>query len=122
MPTTPQHSDSSFDSRVALHNAGDDPEVLAIVVGMFLEQMDERFALIEGTLARGDVEGFERATHALKGTAATLALERVRSLAASLEEMATSGRMGDASGGVAELSNALDEVRPALQALVASTG
>lgn len=122
MPTIPPHPDPSFDARLALHHAGDDPEVLAVVVGMFLEEVDERFGLIAGALGRGDAEGFERAAHSLKGTAATLALERVRALAAALEEMGASGRMADASDGVRELSEALDEVRPVLEDLVASAG
>ncbi len=121
MPPTSSDPEATFDAGAALHHAGGDPELLTIVAGMFLEESAGRLARLEDAFGHGDAEALERAAHTLKGTAAILALGRVRELAAGLEEMGAKGDLTDAAESLRRLSDALDEARPVLSALVSST-
>lgn len=118
MPSASPDPQVAFDRKLALYHAGDEPEVLRAVVVMFLDQVDERIELLETAVRERDAVELERMAHALKGTAATLALARVRDAAHTLEELGTAGRTSEAPDRCAELREALDEVLPALREMV----
>ncbi len=112
-------SAAPFDRKLALHHAGDEPEVLRAVLELFLDQVSDRVGRLEAALGQGDAEALERAAHSLKGTAATLALGRVRELADALEQMGATERTAGAQERLVELREALDDVLPALRAALA---
>lgn len=119
MPSAPSDPQILFDRELALHHAGDDPEVLRAVAQMFLDQASERLDEMVTALREGEVEELERAAHSLKGTAATLALGRVRALAGAVEQMGAAGRTEGASELLAELGEAMEEVLPGLREVLA---
>jgi len=101
---------SVFDRSVALHHVGEDPEILAQLVRMFLEQGPERMAKVEVALAQGDATSLEREAHSLKGTAATMGMGALRDAAYRVERIGASGSVEGAATAVAEMSAALEAV------------
>lgn len=117
MPNESSESGSEvrFDPALALHHAGDETELLRTLVEMFLEDIPGRLDVIEAAAREGDAQALEQATHALKGTAAILALGPVRERAWALEKMGASGDLADAAGGVVQLRRAVEEAVPDLR-------
>lgn len=122
MPSAPSDPEILFDRKLALHHAGDEPEVLRAVVQMFLDQAAERLDALEAALREGDAQELERAAHSLKGTAATLALGRVRALSGELEQMGAAGEMAAVPERLVELGEAMEEVLPALREVLPPVG
>jgi HPt (histidine-containing phosphotransfer) domain-containing protein len=122
MPSAPSDPEILFDRELALHHAGDEAELLRAVVQMFLDQASERLDALEAALREGDTHELERAAHSLKGTAATLALGRVRALSDELERMGAAGEMAGAPERLVELGEAIEEVLPALGEVLAPVG
>lgn len=98
-----------FDRAAALDHVGDDPEVLRAVVQMFLEQASERLEAVAAAVRSGSAVELERKAHALRGSAATLGLERVRAVALGLEDLGESGSVAGASARLSDLNGAMDE-------------
>jgi CheY-like chemotaxis protein/HPt (histidine-containing phosphotransfer) domain-containing protein len=109
-----------FDRAVALHHVGGEPEILRQLVEMFLEQGTARMRSVEEALALGDARKLEHGAHALKGTAATLGMSRLRDTAYTVERLGSEGKATEAAGAVLEMRAAMDEVVEALKAEMAS--
>lgn len=101
---------SVFDRSLALSHVGDDEEILAQVLQMFLEQAPERLAQVEAALRDGDAKTLEREAHSLKGTAATLGMSALRDSAYTVERLGAAGSLDDAGAAVADLRSALDTI------------
>jgi HPt (histidine-containing phosphotransfer) domain-containing protein len=99
-----------FDRSVALNYVGDDEEILAELLRMFLEQAPDRLAQVEGALRDRDAKKLEREAHSLKGTAATLGMAPLRDAAYAVERIGAAGSLDDAGAAVAEMRSALDAV------------
>ncbi|HKJ02523.1 MAG TPA: response regulator, partial [Longimicrobiales bacterium] len=108
-----------FDRDVALHHVGGDPEILRQLMEMFLDQAAARMAAVEGALGAGDGTQLEHQAHALKGTAATLGMSRLRDTAYSVERLGSEGRPS-AAAAVREMRAAMDEVVETLRSEMAS--
>jgi HPt (histidine-containing phosphotransfer) domain-containing protein len=104
-----------YDRAAALEHVGDDLTVLRAIVEMFLEQGPERLGAIADAVGAGSTSELESAAHALKGSAATLGLERVRVLALALEDLGLAGSQKGAADRLAELRRAMDEGLNALR-------
>lgn len=99
-----------FERSMALIHVGDDEEILAQLLQMFLEQAPERLAQVEGALRERDAKTLEREAHSLKGTAATLGMPELRDAAYTVERLGAAGSLADAPAAVADLRSALDAV------------
>ena len=98
----------------------DAPELLASVQGdralarelgaLFLTDAPRQVAAMRDAIECGDARRLQFSAHALKGSAMTLTARRVAVHARALESMGTDGNMHDASGAVAQLESALQQL------------
>ena len=91
-----------FDSSGALNRAGHDPELLAELIEIFLEDCPRRVAEIQEAISLSDAQGLERSAHKLKGAAAVFEARSVVELAEQLE---TLGRQANISSAQELLSH-----------------
>ncbi|MDP1524830.1 MAG: ATP-binding protein [Rhodocyclaceae bacterium] len=89
VPTVPAHgalpSFSGLDTLVGLSSVGGRVASYRRVLGMFIEHHTDDLALIRAALADGNQDEARRLAHSLKGTAATLGAEPLRTAALALE-------------------------------------
>jgi two-component system sensor histidine kinase/response regulator len=104
-----------FDRVVALHHVGGDPAILQSLVAMFVEQGPTRLTLLESALRGGDARALEKEAHALKGTAATLGMARLRDAAYAVERAGANGSMEQAASHLLDLRLAVEEVLQAVR-------
>jgi HPt (histidine-containing phosphotransfer) domain-containing protein len=95
------------DQDALLGQFGGDTELLAEVIGVFLEDHVNQVAEIDRAIKAGDAIRLGRAAHALKGSVSNFGAESARSVAFELEQMAGGDDL--ASAGDA-LSRLLDEL------------
>jgi HPt (histidine-containing phosphotransfer) domain-containing protein len=77
--------DGAFNRAEVLDRCLGDESLMATLLQVFVQQADEDLAEIQRATAAGDVQKVLKATHRLKGSAANLALERVRQAALAME-------------------------------------
>jgi two-component system sensor histidine kinase/response regulator len=83
-----------FDKEAALARVGDDEELLAELVKIFLDDYPNSLTAIDEAVARQDPPLLERAAHTLKGAVANFGADAVVREAYELERQ---GRSGDLS-------------------------
>jgi CheY-like chemotaxis protein len=81
---------SVFDLTGLRETAGDDDELVAEVIRLFIEDAPALAAAIEDAVAHGDRIALREAAHALKGAAGSLSAANVAASAAALEVLAVS--------------------------------
>ena len=104
-----------FDRVVALHHVGGDPSILRSLVAMFVEHAPTRLDLLRRAVRAGDGPTVEKEAHALKGTAATLGMARLRDAAREMERVWASPGADAVEGLLGEVGDAVDEVLQALR-------
>jgi HPt (histidine-containing phosphotransfer) domain-containing protein len=126
-PTSPTDPDSGeaaptgaeaipiFRRAAALVHSGDDVEVMHAIAGMFIEGARDRVRAIEEAVRADDPGTLERTAHGLKGTAATLSLERVRASLETLEALGQAGTVSGAADHLPGLARAVEESVDALR-------
>ncbi|MFQ5349496.1 MAG: Hpt domain-containing protein, partial [Thermoanaerobaculia bacterium] len=82
-PATP-----SFDAAATLARVAGDRDLLRELVVLLCEDTPGRIARVTRTLANGDLEGTQKAAHALKGAATTFGAERAVATALRVERLA----------------------------------
>jgi HPt (histidine-containing phosphotransfer) domain-containing protein len=103
-----------------IHDAtGGDPEFLAELVEIFLEDAELRLREIAGAVAAGDPGELRKTAHKLKGSSANMGADGLMSMAKSLEDMGHAGEMSVAETQLPHLEAELGRVRHALEALMA---
>ena len=103
-----------FDRAGLLERLLGDEELVQTVLEGFLEDIPRQIASLQGFLETGNVAGAERQAHAIKGAAANVGGEGVRSLAF---EMEMKGRSGDLEGMKARMDSfraAFEQLRQAI--------
>ncbi len=96
-----------------------DPDILAELAGIFLEDTPGRLAGIRASLEADDAPGVERDAHTLKGSAGNMGATRMSRLAAALQDAGSSGDLSRAPGRLALLEAEYGRVRSELEAEVA---
>jgi CheY-like chemotaxis protein/HPt (histidine-containing phosphotransfer) domain-containing protein len=96
-----------IDWNLALEEFLDKESVLINVIKEFEAALDKQLITIADALAHHDAERVRKEAHAIKGGAANLAMGRLSTLAADLEQMAKSS---DLSKGVQRMTAIKDEV------------
>jgi HPt (histidine-containing phosphotransfer) domain-containing protein len=108
-----------FDRESALARVGDDEELLAELVKIFLEDYPNNVRAIQEALAQGNPELLERAAHSLKGAVANFGAEDAVKEAFALECLGRARDLQPANGNLERLCRVLDqldhELRPLAQ-------
>lgn len=87
--------DFSWDRAFALEQASDDEDLLQELVNLFHDSSASDLAKIREGAAQGNAGAMGDASHSIKGAAASLGIESIRSVASELEK---AGRSGDLAG------------------------
>jgi HPt (histidine-containing phosphotransfer) domain-containing protein len=88
------------------------PDVVARIIGRFLEETDERVEALRAAAETGDPTKLEDAAHALKGIAGTVGANEILKLAVSLEQIGRDGRTDGAADVLVDLELAVRRARP----------
>ena len=108
-----------LDEALALSRVGGDFELLREVVGLFLDDYPRAIEKIRGAVAANDASGVEHNAHSLKGSVSTFGATEVFESALALEKQGRSGNLSGAVDGLKRLEDALQALRPDLEALQA---
>jgi PAS domain S-box-containing protein len=108
-----------FDPQQALQQVQGDSALLKELVALFLEECPKHLAAIAGAIAAADALEVQRAAHTLKGSAAVITAKDVHSAAERIEAAAREQHWDDIRRCWQELEQAVNRLRPALQALIA---
>ncbi|HUQ86982.1 MAG TPA: Hpt domain-containing protein [Vicinamibacterales bacterium] len=70
-----------------------EPDVLAEVLKLFLEEVPPRIARLRNALAAGNIQDVQRAAHSLKGSAGNIGARRLFEVCRQLDEISRSGEL-----------------------------
>ena len=98
-------SELKWDREFALEQAGQDEELLAELVQLFIETSVEDLGKIQAALSAGDAQGMADAAHSIKGAAASLGIEDIRKAAHEIEKAGRNEEIEKASGSLPDLTN-----------------
>ena len=115
----PPQPSGEFRYREALAGLGDDEELLAEVIGLFLDDYPRLVAEMDAAAAGGDMAALARSAHTIRGVASNFAIPVVIDLARDVESAAKRGEAGPIAAGLVALKAAIDRVQPELRAVVA---
>ena len=93
-----------------------DPDLVAEVIGLFLQEAPRRVAVLRAAAARGDTKELRDVAHALKGSAGQLGARGVQMVAGRIEDL---GRSGITAGAVALVEGLDAEFQRARTAMAA---
>ena len=119
-PTPPAPAPSEFDHAAALEGLGGDEQLLAEVIGLFLEDCPRLLGELEAAIDRSDRGALKRLAHTVRGVAGNFAAPLVVQAARDLEDCERAGDWADTRAAFGRLRAAIDRVRPALDALAAA--
>ncbi len=91
-----------------------EPDILAELVEMFLEDAPRRLASLREAIQRGDAGEVERTAHTLKGSCGNMGARRMHELAADLQAIGASGDLSGAAERLDLLEEEFGRVRLAL--------
>jgi HPt (histidine-containing phosphotransfer) domain-containing protein len=106
-----------LDEALALSRVGGDYDLLREVVELFLGDYPRELDLIRTAVATRDATGVEHHAHSLKGSVCTFGASNAFEAALELEKKGRSGDLTNVEHGLSMLENALQELRPELEAL-----
>ena len=96
----------------------DEPDIVAELAGMFLEDARSRLDAVEEALQKGDAPAVERAAHTLKGGSGSMGAKGMSGLCAQLEDVGASGDLLQGSQLLGRIREELGRVERALEAEV----
>jgi len=96
----------------------DEPDIVAELAGMFLEDGRSRLDAVEEALHKGDAPAVERAAHTLKGGSGSMGAKGMSGLCAQLEDVGASGDLSQGSQLLGRIREELGRVERALEAEV----
>lgn len=100
----------AMDIQDALGRLGNDEELLAAIVQIYLEDCPSLLERIQNSVATGDPKGLQLAAHRLKGLAVTLSAADVAGAAGRLEHMGGCCNLAEAPACLVELQHAAEEL------------
>jgi CheY-like chemotaxis protein len=107
-----------WDAKLALANAGGDPELQRELAELFLEESPRLWEQLSEAAASRDVAAATRVAHGLKGSAATVGAAAAREAAERLEQAGTAGDWPGIETGLPALRHELERLTVALRELV----
>ncbi|WP_347248162.1 response regulator [Zoogloea sp.] len=112
---SPPSSGPVYDRQQVLSNLGDDEDLLAQLVVMYVEDEPRLVADIEAAVVAGDAEALYGSAHALKGAVSNFCAARAQAKAQQLERMGRERRLENAPAALAELKQELAALREAFK-------
>jgi CheY-like chemotaxis protein/HPt (histidine-containing phosphotransfer) domain-containing protein len=111
----PEESSPPVDLK-RLHQAmGDDPEELADILGVYLEQMSESLGRLSAAVAAGDADEVELIAHNCVGVSANCGMSAVVGPLRELERLACENQLAEAGAVGAQVGREYERVRLFLQ-------
>jgi HPt (histidine-containing phosphotransfer) domain-containing protein len=105
-----------LDKASILVRLGDDEEIFAMMVQMYVDDIDSNCEALSAALKSGDATILRREAHTVKGLLATFSDDVGAAVAAALEKQAAQGGVTDQAGAVASLQQRMREVAAVLSA------
>ena len=96
---------------------GDGDEFLREIAGIFLEDTPLRIAELDQSAAAGNLAGFTRAAHSIKGSSANLGANALRAAAESLEHQVRTHGLEDIAAQIGAVKAEFQRTRLALREL-----
>jgi HPt (histidine-containing phosphotransfer) domain-containing protein len=116
------HTEAPVDREVLARLRGlqgeDEPDIVAELAGMFLQDARSRLEAVGEALQRGDAPAVRRVAHTLKGGCGSMGAKRMFGLCAQLEEAGASGELSQGSELLGRIREELERVARALEAEV----
>ncbi len=109
------HLDQAIDREAILNRVDGDTELLAEIVGVFLEDCPRLLSAIGDAVARQDSKALDRAAHALKGSVSNFCAPAAVEAALKLETMGRQNELNDAAEVWQALQSEMARVESALQ-------
>lgn len=104
-----------LDRAVILDRLGGDEEILAMMVDMYLQDVDNNCSALAQVLGSGDVSALQREAHTVKGLLATFSDDQGALIAQALEQKLKTGDVAGIEAEVAALQARLQEVATVLR-------
>ncbi|MEZ4313965.1 MAG: response regulator [Polyangiaceae bacterium] len=111
----------AFDPQAALEHAGGDPELLAEVLGVFVEESPGWLRDLFDAGARKDAERLRRAAHTIKGASSNCGAAETTTLAAEVERLAAAGDLPAATEKSTDLGVSLRRLAHGVSAYLKAT-
>jgi two-component system, sensor histidine kinase and response regulator len=116
------HMEAPIDREVLAQLRGlqgeDEPDVVAELAGMFLEDAHSQLEAVEEALQKGDAPVIQRVAHTLKGGSGSMGARGMFGLCAQLEDVGASGDLAQGSELLGRIREELGRVARALEAEV----
>lgn len=77
------------------HRLGSDPELISMVIGVFVEDMPQQIKALKEAVKGQDTKEATRLAHSIKGAAANVGGESLQAAALKLEEAGREGNLTD---------------------------
>lgn len=103
-----------LDKKSILERLGGDEDIYAMMVDMYLQDVDNNCTALDGALQTGDADAIRREVHTVKGLLATFSDESGAAEAQRIEHQARDGEMAGLAAGVVALQQRLREVAKVL--------
>ena len=103
-----------------LERVDSDPELLAKVIDLFLDDSTKTLADIRNAVASSDASTIERGAHKLAGALVTLTAKPAADAARRLEEIGREKDLGQAMVALSDLEQQMKKLRPQLATVVKS--
>jgi len=95
-----------------------EPDVLAGVLGMFLDEVPRRIERLRIALAAGDIVEVGRSAHSLKGSAGNIGAKGLHDICSRLDAQARAGDLTGAGTLVDEIGAEFGKVESAIHSLI----
>jgi len=96
----------------------EEPDKLARIVGLFIDDVPLRLEELRQAVKRGEAQKVEETAHMLKGGSGYMGAVRMSEICAGLQGLGASGELSRAPGLLDELEAEFKRIRPALEAAV----
>ena len=105
-----------LDRASILDRLGGDEEIYAMMVDMFLDDVEGNCTAIAAAFSGGDIKALQREAHTIKGLLATFSDDAGAAEALSIEKSAQAGELASLAAAVDDLQARLREVATVLRA------
>lgn len=109
----------TLDKLLILDRLGNDEEIFAMMIDMYLQDVDNNCAGLDNALAQGDAPSLQREAHTVKGLLATFADEPGTKLAYVLEQQIKQNGISGVEPQIVVLQARIREVAEVLKAELA---
>lgn len=107
-----------LDQSRLLEQFGGEPEIMAELRDLFLDDFPQQLSSMKEGIAAGDAVQVARAAHSLKGASGTFGAERVYLVTRALEELARADDLAGVELGLGLLQEELDRVCTEISVLI----